>query len=155
MDLERAQRLSSEVVEQLAPYCKKIIVAGSVRRMKAFPRDIDIVLIPSDPFNLATVIAGLGPIRAGGDKLKSVFYDGTQVDIYYAGESTWATLLLIRTGSAANNRRLATRAQKKGWRLYADGRGLFDETGKRVAGDTEESIFEALGLRYLKPEERS
>lgn len=154
MELRVAQQKAIEIVTRLTPYCKRIEVVGSVRRKKAFPRDIDIVLIPSDPWNLAYEIAGLGPLRAGGDKLKSVFYNGTQVDIYYAGDQTWATLLLIRTGSAANNRRLATLAKKKDWKLHADGRGLFDETGKRIAGDTEHSIFEALGLPYKEPWER-
>ncbi|MBA7669483.1 hypothetical protein ES703_77614 [subsurface metagenome] len=68
-------------------------------------------------------------------------------------EETWATLLLIRTGSKESNIRLATLAQKKGWRLKANGEGLFNE-GQRIAGDTEESIYEALELPYQRPEER-
>jgi hypothetical protein len=53
-------------------------------------------------------------------------------------------------------------------RLHADGSGLFrlggmvatkdaadgDREEIRIAGDTEESIFEALGLKYKRPEER-
>ena len=49
---------------------------------------------------------------------------------------------------------LLTLAKKKGWRLAASGDGLFNEHGERIAGDTEESIYEALGLRYQRPEER-
>jgi len=41
-----------------------------------------------------------------------------------------------------------------GWHLAASGEGLFNEKGERVAGDTEESIYEALGLAYQRPEER-
>lgn len=32
--------------------------------------------------------------------------------------------------------------------------GLFDHEGRRIAGDTEASIYEALGLAYKEPWER-
>ncbi|GAI23919.1 unnamed protein product [marine sediment metagenome] len=44
MELERAQKIASEVITRLAPYCKKIEVAGSVRRRKPRVKDIDFVL---------------------------------------------------------------------------------------------------------------
>jgi DNA polymerase (family 10) len=57
------------------------------------------------------------------------------------------------TGSKAHNIELRDRALKLGLRLNEY--GLFrvaDET--RVAGETEESIYEALGLRWVEPELR-
>ena len=92
--------------------------------------------------------------KLSGGKLKRFDYNGVQVDLYYATLETWATLLLIRTGSKENNIRLATLANKKGWHFFASGEGLFNENGRRVAGDSEESIYEALGLPYQRPEER-
>ncbi|GAI25659.1 unnamed protein product [marine sediment metagenome] len=154
MELEKAKVIAAEVVKRLAPYCAKIEVAGSVRRQKPFPRDIDIVLIPSDPWNLAHQVAGLGPAKLMGNKLKRINYNGVQIDLYYATPETWATLLLIRTGSKESNIRLCTLAKKKGWHLAASGDGLFDENDRRIAGDTERSIFEALGVRYQPPEGR-
>jgi len=154
IELERAKQIAGEVTGRLSPYCRKIEVAGSIRRGRPLVGDIDLVLIPSDPWNLSLEIAGLGPVSHKGDKLKRVEYKGVQVDIYFADEATWATLLLIRTGSAENNIRLATRAKKRGWRLRANGDGLFNENGKRIAGDTEESIYQALGLAYQRPEGR-
>ena len=154
MDLQIAKSLANEVIKRLSPYCQKIEVAGSVRRQKPRVKDIDIVLIPSDLWNLTHEIRGLGPSHVGGDKLKRVNYGGNQVDLYFADEKTWATLLLIRTGSAENNIRLATLAKKRGWHLAASGDGLFNENGQRIAGDSEESIYEALGLPYQAPEER-
>ncbi len=79
---------------------------------------------------------------------------GADVDLYVATPETWATLLLIRTGSVDNNIRLCSLAQSKGWQLRANGAGLFNTTGERIAGDTEESIYKMLGLTYQKPEER-
>ena len=155
MALERAEKIAESVVKRLSPYCKKIEVAGSIRRRKPWVNDIDLVLVPSDPWNLTHGIMGLGPSTAAGDKLKRVKFDDVQVDFYYATPETWATLLLIRTGSKESNIRLASLAKKKGWRLAASGDGLFNEKGQRIAGDTEESIFEALGLPYEEPRQRN
>lgn len=158
IELERAQKIADEVIKRLSPYCSKIEVAGSIRRQKATVKDIDLVLIPSDLWNLEHEINSLArPFtpKLSGDKLKRFNYTGgVQIDLYFADEHTWATLLLIRTGSAGNNIRLASLAQKRGWRLKANGEGLFDENGKRIAGDSEESIYEALDLPWQRPEER-
>jgi len=154
MELERARRIAEAVVKQLSPYCSRIEVAGSVRRKKPQVKDIDFVLIPSDLWNLHREIKGMGQVRMSGLKIMRVMADSVQVDIYFAAPETWATLLLIRTGSAENNIRLAILAKKRGWHLAASGDGLFDEGGQRIAGDSEESIYGALGLPYQRPEER-
>lgn len=154
MELEKAKVIADTVVKALAPYCDKIEVAGSVRRKKPLVKDIDIVLIPSDLWNLTHEISSLGPSRLAGGKLKRVIYNGVQLDFYFATAETWATLLLIRTGSKENNIRLASLAKKRGWRLAASGDGLFNEKGERIAGDSEESIYQALGLRWQEPWER-
>jgi DNA polymerase (family 10) len=152
-----AQKIAEAIVKKLSPFCQRIEVAGSIRRQRSFPRDIDIVLIPSDSWNLEAEVLNLArPFKPklNGEKLKRFSLNGVQVDLYYATEETWATLLLIRTGSAAHNIKLAALAKKRGWHLCADGQGLFDESGKRIAGESEESIFKALGLDYVPPEKR-
>ncbi len=108
MNLERAQRIAGEVVKRLSPYCQKIEVVGSIRRQKATVRDIDMVLIASDPWNLHHEIMGMGQVRMSGMKIMRVMVGSVQVDLYIASPETWATLLLIRTGSAENNIRLAS-----------------------------------------------
>ncbi len=154
MELDEAKAIAAEVIERLAFSCLRIEVAGSVRRQKPFVRDIDIVLIPTDLWNVSYGIKGLGPAVVSGDKLKRVNFKGTQVDLYFATAETWATLLLIRTGSKENNIRLCTLAKKRGWHLAANGDGLFNEHGQRVAGDSEESIYKALGVPWQEPWER-
>jgi len=154
MELEKAKAIGDEVIKRLDPYCQRIEIAGSVRRKKPTVNDIDFVLIPSDLWNLQHEIMGLGQVRMSGSKIMRVMVGLVQVDLYIASPETWATLLLIRTGSAENNIRLATLAKKRGWHLAASGDGLFDEEGRRIAGDTEKSIYEALGLPYQRPEER-
>ena len=154
VELERAKAIAAEVIERLAPYCQRIEVAGSVRRQKPFVRDIDIVLISAHPWKLSQQISSLGPAKINGNKLKRISYNGVQVDLYFGRPATWATLLLIRTGSKENNIRLCTLAKKRGWHLAASGDGLFNEHGQRVAGDSEESIYKALGVPWQEPWER-
>jgi len=157
MELEVAQKIATEVIERLSPYCQKIETAGSIRRRKAIVHDIDLVLIPSDAWNLeGEVLALASPFqpRMGGEKLKRFDYKGAQIDLYYATVQTWATLLLIRTGSKENNIFLCSRAKDMGWHLAASGDGLFNEKGERIAGDSEISIYNALGLPFQRPEER-
>jgi DNA polymerase (family 10) len=159
--LDRAEKIAEAIVAKLKPYCKQIEIAGSIRRRRPFIGDIDIVLIPSDPWNLHQEILGMCrpfPAKMSGSKIMRVTVVSNsgpvQVDIYFADETTWATLLLIRTGSTENNIRLCLRAKQRGWHLAADGSGLFNEAGQRIAGDSEQSIYEALGLPYQEPWER-
>lgn len=158
IELSRAQTVAEAVVELLKPYCKPgyIKIAGSIRRKKSWVKDIDLVLIPKDLWGLHAELTKLGggKLKMSGTKIIRVMYGNIQVDVYVADEQIWSTLLLIRTGSTQNNICLCTVARDRGWHLAASGDGLFDETGERIAGDTEQSIFEALGLRYQEPEER-
>lgn len=152
--LETAQKVADAVVKHLSPHCLRIEVAGSIRRRKAWVNDIDLVLIPKDPWELHNAIGQLGPTKMSGAKICRTEVQGIQVDIYFATPGTWATLLLIRTGSEEHNRRLATLAKNKGWHLHASGEGLTNGNGERIAGDTERSIFEALNMKYKDPWER-
>lgn len=154
MKLQEALMLANEVMERLWPHCQHIEVAGSMRRQKAEVKDIDFVLIPSNPGQLSHEIDHLGLPVLDGEKLRRINYKGAQVDLYYATPQTWATLLLIRTGSVKSNIRLCSLAKKRGWHLAASGDGLFNEKGERIAGDSEESIYEALGLEYKEPWQR-
>jgi len=154
MELKRAEKVAAVVVKRLSPFCSRIEVAGSIRRKKPWVNDIDLVLIINDPWNFHAEVKQLGQLKTSGTRIMRVMAGSIQVDIYIADEETWATLLLIRTGSAENNIRLATLAKKRGWRLSASGAGLFDENEERIAGGTEKSIYVALGLRYQAPWER-
>jgi len=160
MRLEEATTIAEKVKETLSPYCERLEIVGSIRRGKPVVHDIDMVLIerPSAWLLLNSLIASIGTIELGGNKIKRLWYgdkeSGIAIDIYYATPATWATLLLIRTGSKESNIRLASLAKRKGWHLKANGDGLFNEKGERIAGETEESIYRALGIPYQEPQER-
>lgn len=152
MELKRAQEIAEEIMHRLAPFCQEIEVAGSVRRRRPYPNDIDIVLVPRDPWGLEAEIRRLGQMVMGGPKLKRLTYNGVQVDIYIASADRWGILLLVRTGSERHNIMLATQAQQMGLKFSAaDG---IVKDGKVVASATEEEVFGALGMPWMPPEER-
>ena len=153
MKLEHAETLADAFLERINPYCSKAVKAGSVRRRKPLVNDVDIVAIVTDPWGLAAELKKFTTL-AQGTKLARVQYRGTQFDLYFATEETFEMLLLIRTGSMENNIRLASLAKRKGWCLAASGDGLFDEDENRIAGDTERSVYDALGLKWQEPWER-
>ena len=166
MQLERAQKIAEGIIGGLEYYCEQVAasppasskffieVVGSIRRKKPQVNDIDIVLVPRDRDALDRRLMQLGKLKMSGLKIARVQMEEITLDVYYATTETWATLLLIRTGSAENNIRLATLAKKRGWHLAASGDGLFNERGERIAGNSEESIYQALDLPWQEPWER-
>ena len=154
MELEKAKKIADEIVSRLRPYCDAIAIAGSIRRKRPWVNDIDVVLIPNNQGQIIFQLMQMGGLfKLAGKKLLRYQMPEITVDIYLATSDTWATLLLIRTGSKAHNIRLAKLARARGLKLHADGTGL-TRNGDRIAGDNEARIFQALGLRYLEPEER-
>jgi DNA polymerase (family 10) len=158
MRLEEAKQIATRVRNLLTPYCERIEIAGSIRREKPNVHDIDIVLIekPESALIIPSTLASIGTITLNGSKIKRLHYGeaSIDIDIYIATPASWSTLLLIRTGSKENNIRLAMAAMRKGWQLKANGDGLFNEQDERIAGDTEQSIYQALGIPYQEPQKR-
>jgi DNA (cytosine-5)-methyltransferase 1 len=52
MNLMQAMEIATSIREKLKPYTSKINIAGSLRRKKPFPKDIEIVCLPTDKHRL-------------------------------------------------------------------------------------------------------
>jgi len=152
MQLEQAEKLAEQFIHEIADYCEKIKIVGSIRRRKTECRDIDLVLLakPEELWNFTLKLKRISKINVNGKQVKRVVYNGEQFDLYFATPETWGALVLIRTGSAGHNIKLSKRALNMGMKLSH--KGLIKD-GKIIAS-TEEGIFEALGMEYVPPEER-
>ena len=157
---ETAQTLGKAILTILSKHMKPCALVGSVRRKKEFCRDLDFVGVASpkdfDKAFRAVKKEFKTEIKVKGDKVTRFLIDAdvgrVQVDLYNATPETFGIHKLIRTGSAEHNMWLASFAISLGFRLkYSEG---LMRLGLVCAGDTEESVFEALGLPCPKPEER-
>jgi DNA polymerase (family 10) len=152
---EKVLSLAEKIKKELKPFCKKIEIAGSIRRHSENPEDIDIVLIPKDKNKLEEFF---------GKKFKAKFIQGgehestwkikeVKVELYYTTEDEWGAELLAYSGKKGSNIGLRLIAKRKGFKLSQH--GLFNsKTGKKIAGKTEKEIYEALGRKYKSPTER-
>jgi DNA polymerase (family X) len=155
--LEIAKALAEEVLNYISPFLNPVAVVGSIRRKKPFVKDIDIVGFGSLPDSVRALCKAFKTdFKVEGDRVTKLYVEAecgkVQVDLYCAKPQTFGIHKLIRTGSAEHNMWLANYAMQRCFRLkYSD--GLLKD-GKVVAGETEEGVFEALGLPCPKPEER-
>lgn len=170
MELHRAQLIAEELKALLAPECQRIIIAGSIRRRKPFPNDIEILAVPKyvdgvdqlDEEIKKLMVEGLLGYRrnvrgsiAYGPKNKLLMHlpSAMAVDIFSTSEDCWWVSLVVRTGGEITNRRIATAAIRKGWHLQAYGHGFSTPRGDVVCR-SEEEVFRAVGLPYPAPWER-
>ncbi|MDO8528274.1 MAG: hypothetical protein Q7S06_00055 [Nanoarchaeota archaeon] len=146
--------LSNKIVKSIKPYCRKIQIVGSIRRMEKNPVDIDIALIPKDKENKIKIEENLrkkGKFVQGGEKRETFKIEGVKVEIYYTTEDSWGATLLAYSSKFGAGIGLRIVARKKGFKLNQY--GLF-KRNKKVAGKTEEEIYHALEREWKKPELR-
>jgi DNA polymerase (family 10) len=133
----------------------RVVVAGSYRRRRDTVGDLDVLVTAKNGAavgdrlleyeNVAQVVAH-GPTRT-----TVMLRSGLQVDVRAVPEESYGAALLYFTGSKAHNIALRGLANQHGWKLNEY--GLF--SGKRrIAGATEEDVYEKLGLAYIVPELR-
>ena len=144
------------IVEQLKSHSaiEKISVAGSTRRMKETVGDIDI-LATGKNLEIIEAFVSLPNVKEilwkGTKKATVIVEEGEQVDLRVAEPECYGAALQYFTGSRAHNIHLRTICVKNGLKLNEYGLFKGDE---RIAGKTEEEIYEALGMDTPPPEIR-
>ena len=145
--------LAKRIVSSLKLYCKKIQIAGSIRRGEKNPGDIDIVLIPKNKKKIGEILEKKGRKILGGEQKVFFRIEEIEVELYYTTSEEWGAALLAYSSRRGSGIGLRIIARLKGFKLNQH--GLFNrKTGKRIAGKTEEEIYKALGRHWKKPEER-
>jgi len=149
---KEVKKLANKIVKQIRPYCKKIMIVGSIRRGKPNPKDIDLVLIPKNKEKLEQKMKKfLGKFVQGGEHESTWIVEGVKVELYYTIAEEWGAALLAYSSKKGAGIGLRIIARKKGFKL--NNHGLW-KGKKRVAGKTEKEIYKALGRPYKTPNER-
>jgi DNA polymerase (family 10) len=135
----------------------RVSLAGSIRRRKDSIGDIDVLATSSNPqgvMNAFTSMPSVVRVLAKGDTKSSVVLEGgPQVDLRVVDEESFGSALQYFTGSKEHNIALRGIAVKRGWKLSEY--SLEDrESGEKIAGETEASIYSALSMKFIPPELR-
>lgn len=168
--LGHGRPVADEVIAFLAAIesVDRVDVAGSIRRWRPTIGDIDILVSTEDP---ESVVDGflewerIDRVTLAGEEKASVRARGIQVDLRIVAPTEWGSALQYFTGSKDHNVRLRNRAIDRD--LKMNEYGVFDisdlpagvdsddrRVGDRIAGETEESMYEVLSLPWMPPELR-
>jgi DNA polymerase (family X) len=154
--IDIAMDLAEEIVAELSSVtgCQRCTYAGSLRRMKETIGDIDILATSTKPGPLMdafTSLSYVSDVIAHGDTKSSIrTTKGLQVDLRVVAPESWGAALQYFTGSKAHN--IRTREIAVHQKLKLSEYGLFDvATGERIVSETEEEVYERLGLPWIPP----
>lgn len=140
---------------QQGPAVTHVIVAGSYRRAKETVGDLDILVTTPTPHRVIDHFVKYDEVTeviAKGSTRVSVRLRSTlQVDLRVVAEDSYGAALVYFTGSKAHNVALRDLGQRRGLRINEY--GVFRED-QRIAGETEASVYAAVGLPLIPPELR-
>jgi DNA polymerase/3'-5' exonuclease PolX len=178
-----AHPIAQRFVLFLARHCHRVTIAGSLRRRRQLVSDIEILFVPKitsitdfgDMFGAKVDVSAAGvaidalvnaaiiarrPNKNGAftwgaqNRLAIHVETGIPVDFFATTEAAWFNALVVRTGPAESNKRVASAALERGWNWHAYGDGFTrGRETKRVT--SERDVFDHVGLPYFQPEERS
>ena len=151
-----------------APGLQELTVAGSYRRRKETVGDIDILVVCDEPGPVMehfTDYEAMKRVEAAGDTRGTiVLRSGLHVDLRIVPAESYGAAMHYFTGSKEHNVAVRKRGVEQG--LKINEYGVFevpdekdaDDTdpreGKRIAGRTEEEVYDAVGLVWTPPELR-
>lgn len=166
MELLEIKKIAEEIVDELKDHCRKIEIGGSIRRNKTYPNDIEIICIPNmvspkrRKSSWCNAVLKIGRLIKGTDLNKNTYLQfrtppekgNIKVDLFIAPPNNWGMALLVRTGCSDFSHRIFGLMNKKG---YSSKDFIhYDKQGNAKVFDTEEEIFEFLGIDYVEPEKR-
>lgn len=158
--LSVADSTAAELMEYLAGLdgIDSMTPAGSLRRGKETIGDLDLLITGPNAETALEAVATHPKVQEvlgrGANKTSVKFgRDGLQVDVRALDHESFGAAMQYFTGSKEHNVALRQRAIRMGYKLSEY--GLFRaEDESRVAGATEEEIYETLGLAWIPPELR-
>lgn len=166
MELMAARAIAERCRRELAPYCERCEIAGSIRRCVREVKDIELVAIPArvrmDLFRdetrvhpgFAREVEKWERVKgyADGKYTQRILPEGIKLDLFMADRANWGWILAIRTGSANfSHKHLAGRLEGKGLKSIE---GKLWRGMEELTVPEEADVFELLGLDYIDPVER-
>ncbi|XSG86607.1 MAG: DNA polymerase/3'-5' exonuclease PolX [Methylohalobius sp. ZOD2] len=152
---------AEQIVEPLVKYLKQskgieaVVVAGSYRRRKETVGDLDILVTAKRGTKVMDDFAAydqVDEVLSKGETRSTVrLHSGISVDLRVVPKVSYGAALHYFTGSKAHNIAVRKRGVERGYKINEY--GVFEDD-KRIAGKTEEAVYEKVGLPYIPPELR-
>lgn len=155
--LADAARYAEPLREYLASLAgvTNAVVAGSYRRARETVGDLDIVVTAKHSEAVMDAFCAypqVAEVKSKGDtRATVVLASGLQVDVRVVPEASFGAAMHYFTGSKNHNVAVRRIAQQK--KLKLNEYGVF-RGKRRIAGDTEQSVFDAVHLPFIAPELR-
>jgi DNA polymerase (family X) len=134
---------------------EQVKVAGSYRRRKETVGDLDFLATGEEGERIIERFVEYKDVEEivsqGQTRSTVLLRRGIQVDLRVVAQESYGAALLYSTGSKAHNLALRNMALDRGWKVNEY--GVFEDE-ERIAGETEEEIYELLDLAYVVPELR-
>ena len=139
-------------------------LGGSIRRWRPTIGDVDVLVGSTDPEAVVERFAdweGLDRVIESGETKASAYADDVRVDLRIVDPSEFGAALQYFTGSKDHNVAVRNRAIEQD--LKVNEYGVFDvegvedddqRAGELVASETEEAVYDALGMDWVPPELR-
>lgn len=153
----RVTQIAKSEFNLLKKHSRRIVLAGSIRRRKPNPSDIDFVIIPKNAKAKAAIYehASKYKIRARGAQLLSYWRlprKKCQVDIYFAEPEYLGAMIMFATGPGEYNIALRAKAIAQGLKLNQY--GVWKDNRRVGKATTEREVYAALMYPYKSPELR-
>jgi DNA polymerase (family 10) len=146
--------LAAQYAEPLTKYLGAV-VAGSYRRRKDTVGDLDFLVVSDEPAKVGARFVKYPEVKevlaSGTTRSSARLASGMQADLRVVPKESYGAALHYFTGSKSHNIAVRKLGIERGLKIneYGVWRGE-----KRVAGETEESVYAAVGLPYIEPELR-
>ncbi len=150
--LPLAERIVARLLE--VPGVTHASYCGSLRRFCETIGDVDIVVAAAQAAPVMEALSSMNVVDrvlgTGDAKTSVVTRRGTQIDLRVVATHQLGAARLYFTGSKGHNIKLRQRALARGWTLNEYALSVLDG-GKVIASETEEQIYQALGLPFIPP----
>ena len=162
MLLSVAKKIAEETMALLAPHCARIEIAGSIRRKKAEPGDIELVAIPK-PYEVGFMASGITLVLNQWESIKGelpckytqrILPCGEKLDFFTATPENWGIIFLIRTGPWEFSKRFVGEWLPRHY-YRCEGGYIWDRSRNMVPVPEERDVFKLVGQNnYIEPEFR-
>jgi DNA polymerase/3'-5' exonuclease PolX len=161
LDPKAARKLADEFHLKTKYLCKRMELAGSLRRHEPIVHDVDFAVIPKWEFNrwkerVEKRVVGIGGrVIAFGEVISDFSYKGVQVNFFICpSEDSWGVTYMWATGPKGHTIGMTIKARNKDLLINSQGIWTREDAPELVPARTEHDVARILGWKYKPPETR-